>query len=303
MTAPAYSSLAQWYSKGPRAPHLCSMKSTGGVLNMLETAQPAGDMSIPAVPDLVLYQDLLGGTRFNANHGGGHFSGTTEKGGLYPAAPNFALSSKVATPHHLRSFAFPVAQWQSVLDEAIDGSFSFDSLGIFRGVHTTPTMRSALRNLWALSEDEGAPSRLLARAAGCEILAELCRLGGTPFAPTTGGLAPWAERRCIELMHARLSEDISLEELAAEVRLSPFHFARMFKQSVGVPPRVYLTGLRIEKACELLETTDLSVLEIALEVGYSSNQVLARVFLKHRHMSPTDYRRAVRNPVRSVALQ
>ncbi len=104
-------------------------------------------------------------------------------------------------------------------------------------------------------------------------------------------------------MRARLSEDISLDELAAEARLSAFHFARMFKESLGVPPRVYLTQLRIEKACELLEHTDVPITEIALEVGYSSNQVLARVFLKHRHMSPTDDRRAVRDPGRSIAQQ
>ncbi len=97
-------------------------------------------------------------------------------------------------------------------------------------------------------------------------------------------------------MRARLSEDISLDELAAEARLSPFHFARMFKRSVGVPPRVYLTRLRVEKACELLGSTGLTVTEIALEVGYSSNQALARVFMRHKRMSPRDYRRATRHP-------
>ncbi|RCS24215.1 AraC family transcriptional regulator [Phyllobacterium salinisoli] len=303
MAAPAYPSLAQWYSRGPRARHVRTIKSSGGVLNMLEITQPPGDMSIPAVPDFILFEDLLGGTRFGANHGGGHFLDTTAKGGVYPVAPNFALSSKVATPHHVRSFAFPMAQWQSVLDEAIYGCFSFDGLDIFRAPHATPTIRSALRKLWSLSADEGAPSRLLARAAGCEILAELCRSAGSPLVPARGGLAPWAERRCLEFMHARLSEDISLDELAAEARLSPFHFARMFKQSVGVPPRVYLTRLRMEKACELLAQTDLPVTEIAQEVGYSSNQVLARIFIKHQRMSPSDYRRAVRDPVRpSISL-
>ena len=64
-------------------------------------------------------------------------------------------------------------------------------------------------------------------------------MGGAPFAPAKGGLAPWAERRCLELIRARLSEDISLDELAAEAKLSPFHFARMFKQIMGVPARVY----------------------------------------------------------------
>lgn len=300
MTVPAYTSFAQWYSKGPRARHVRSIKSSGGILNMLEITQPPGDMSIPAVPDFVLFEDLRGGTRFDADHGGGHFFETTPKGGVYPVAPNFAVSSNVATPHHVRSFAFPMAQWQSVLDAATYGSFSFDGLDVFRAPHATPTIRSALRNLWSLGADEGAPSRLLARAAGCEILAELCRLAGSPLAPTRGGLAPWAERRCLELMRARLSEDVSLDELAAEARLSPFHFARMFKQSVGVPPRVYLTRLRMEKASELLETTDLPVTEIAQEVGYSSNQVLSRVFVKHQRMSPTDYRRAVRDPSRVI---
>jgi AraC family transcriptional regulator len=185
---------------------------------------------------------------------------------------------------------------------ASDGRLSFDDLR-YRGTFATPAIRSALRKLSSLCEEEDSVSRPLARAAGCEILEELCRLSGAPQAPAKGGLAPWAKRRCIELMHARLSEDISLDELAAEARLSVFHFARMFKQSVGVPPRVYLTRLRIERACELLEMTDLPVSQIAQEVGYSSNQVLARVFVKHRNMSPTEYRRAVSDldPARRIA--
>jgi AraC family transcriptional regulator len=295
MTQQAYSSFLQWYGQGPRASYVRSMKSPGGILNMLEAVQPAAEMSDPAVPDLVLHQDLRGGSQIRANLGGGHFSATTEKGSFMLAAPDFANSLKSSTRHHIRSFAFPMAEWQGVLDEASARPFRFDALRYDR-TFNTPAIRSALRNLWTLSEEEGTPSRLLARAAGCEILAELCRLGRVPLGPVKGGLAPWAKRRCLELMHARLSEDISLDELAAEAQLSPFHFTRMFKQSVGVPPRVYLTRLRMERACELLEQTDLPVTEIAFKVGYSSNQVLARVFAKHRRMSPTDYRRAVHDP-------
>jgi AraC family transcriptional regulator len=303
MSAPAYSSFTQWYSEGHLASYVRSMKSPGGILNMLEAAQPAGDMSDPAVPDLILYQDLLGGSRVSGNLGGGHFDVTSEKGGFFLAAPHFANEVIVDTSHQLRSLSFPMAQWQQVLDEASDSSFSFDRPEIYAGTFLSQAIRSALRNLWALCEDEGAPSRLLARAAGFEILAELCRLSGAPLTPPKGGLAPWAQRRSIELMRERISEDISLDELAAEARLSPFHFARMFKQSVGVPPRVHLTRLRVERACELLEVTDMSVTEIAFELGYSSNQVLARVFSKHQHMSPSDYRRAVRDPSRDIVPQ
>jgi AraC family transcriptional regulator len=272
-------------------------------LDLLEVARPAGDMSRPALPDIVLMEDMLGCSRVRGNLGGGRFDVTTGKGTLALAAPDFATTVINDESHRLRSLVFPLAQWQDVLDEAADGRFSLDTSFTYGLVSDSPSIRSALRNLWALCEDEGAPSRLLARAAGCEILAELCRLGGTPFAPARGGLAPWAERRCLELMHERFSEDISLDNLAAEARLSPYHFARMFKQSVGVPPRVYMTRLRVEKACELLEHTDLPVTQIALEVGYSSNQVLARVFVKLMRVSPSDYRRAVRDPVRSYTLR
>src|SRR5690606_4934426 len=117
--------------------------------------------------------------------------------------------------------------------EAAEGQFPVDYQKLCRGAFASSAIRSAVRNLWALCDEEGAPSRLLAQAAGCEILAELCRLGGAPFGQVRGGLAPWAEKRCLQLMRARLAEDISLDELAAEARLSPFHFARMFKQSVG----------------------------------------------------------------------
>ncbi|SFH45503.1 transcriptional regulator, AraC family [Palleronia marisminoris] len=303
MNVPAYSSYLQWYSEGQLGSYVRTLRSAGEMLSLLEAAPPPGDNSGPAVPDLVLAQDMLGGSKVTGNLGGGRFDVMSKKGGLFLAAPHFARTSIVDINHQIRAVAFPVAQWQTIMEESVDGQFAFDFARVHDGMFDSPAIRSTLRKLWSLCEDEGAPSRLLARAAGCEILAELCRLGGAPFTPARGGLASWAERNVRDLMRARLSEDISLDELAAEAQLSPFHFARMFKQSVGVPPRVYLTRLRVEKACELLEHSDLPITEIALDVGYSSNQVLARVFSKHMCVTPSDYRRAVRDPVRSFALR
>lgn len=303
MTVPTYSSFVEWFCEGPFAQYVRTIKSTGGFLNLMETAMPAVEISDPAVPDLVLHYDLRGGFGVNADLGSGRFTATTRPGDFLLAAPNFTNSISVDSFHHIRSIAFPVAHWRRLLEDPADRASSLDFGALHRGTFTSSRIRTAQRQLWRLCDEEGAPSRLLAQAAGCEILAELCHLAGSPLASARGGLAPWAERRCIDLMQARLADDIGLDELAAEARLSPFHFARMFKQSVGVPPRAYLMRLRVEKACTLMETTDLSVTDIAHEVGYSSNQVLARVFVKHQRMSPTDYRRAVRDPVRQTSLQ
>jgi AraC family transcriptional regulator len=247
----------------------------------------------PAVPELVLVQTLIPSGRTSGDIGWGHFDVKPQKGTLFLAAPDFATTVLVDSDHTVRYLSFPLTQWQAVFDEAVDGKLSMESLHIDRGVFESPSIRSAIGKLWALCDDEGAPSRLLARSAGCEILAELCRLSGASPVPAKGGLAPWIQRRCVDFMHARLSEDISLEDLAAEAQLSPFHFARVFKQSIGVPPRVYLTRIRIEKACELLEKTELPVTEIAFEVGYASSQAFARVFLKERNTTPTAYRKGI----------
>ncbi len=302
MNVQSHKSFAQWSSKGSHASYVRTMKSPGGILDLLEVQRPTGDMSRPALPDIVLMEDMLGCSRVRGDLGGGSFDVTTRKGSLALAAPNFATKVINDESHRLRCLAFPLAQWRSVLDEATDRSLSFDTSCIYGQVFDSSAIRLALRKLWALGEEEGVPSRLLARSAGCELLAELCRLGGAPFAPVKGGLTPWAKRNCLELMRARLLEDISLDDLAAEARLSPFHFARMFKQSLGLPPRAYFTRLRMERACELLERTNLTVTEIALELGYSSNQVLARIFIKHQRMSPTGYRRALQHSARSIQM-
>lgn len=289
-------SFTQWYCEGGNLSYVRARKAPGGILDLIEVARPAGDMSRPAVPELVLYQDQLGGGCVRGDAGGGAFDVKSEKGSLYLAAPNFANTVIASTNHKLRSLSFPVAHWQQVLDETAVGGVSWEDLRLYRGSFTSPVIQFTLRKLWTLSDEEGAPTRLLARAAGCEILAELCRLSGTPFTSAKGGLAPWAKRRCQEFLHAHLSEDISLDELAKEAQLSPYHFARMFKQSFGVPPRVYFINLRMEKACELLALTNLSITEIAFKIGYSSSQVFARVFFKHRSISPSDYRRIIRVP-------
>lgn len=303
MTLPRYSSYNQWFCEGPFATYVRTIKSSGGFLNLIETAIPAIELSDPAVPELVLHCDMIGGFGINADLGAGRFSATSRRGDFLLNASDFANSISVDSYHQIRSMAFPVSYWGQFLEDAADRATSLDFGALHCGMFGSSAIRSAQRQLWRICDEEGVPSRLLAQAAGCEILAELCRLTSLPLASARGGLAPWAQRRSLELMRERLSEDISLDDLAAEARLSPFHFARMFKQSLGVPPRVYLTRLRVEKACDLLENTDTPVTEIALEVGYSSNQVLARIFLKHLRMSPTDYRRAVRDPVSTVAMR
>jgi AraC family transcriptional regulator len=303
MTDTNFESFHDWYSGGRLAPYVQSITPPGGFLTLIEATQPAGDMSDPASPELTLYQAVSAGIRVSGDLGGGRFKTTSEKGGLFLSAPDFANTVFVDDPHRLRSVSFPLTRWKKLLEEVAIGPASFDYGRLHRGSFASTVIRSAIERLWRLSDEEGLPSRLLAQAAGCEILAELHRLGNAPVAVPRGGLAPWAQRRCVDMIRSRLADDLSLEELAAEVGLSPFHFSRMFKESIGVPPRAFVVRLRIERACALLEETALPVTMIAQDVGYSSSQVLARVFLKYKRMTPSAYRLALGNPARAMVEQ
>lgn len=79
--------------------------------------------------------------------------------------------------------------------------------------------------------------------------------------------------------------------------LVPSFVAQSHRQLLGMPTRLCLTRLKVDKACKLLEMMALPVLEIALKVAYPSTPVLASVFRKQRLMCPPGIRRAVREPV------
>jgi AraC-like DNA-binding protein len=110
-----------------------------------------------------------------------------------------------------------------------------------------------------------------------------------------GGLAPWQERRCKELMNSRINEQISLRELAKECRLSISHFAAAFRQSMGASPHRWLMKRRVEIAKQMLLYTEFSLSTIALECGFSDQSHLTRVFTVMAGAPPGVWRRAQRS--------
>jgi AraC family transcriptional regulator len=74
------------------------------------------------------------------------------------------------------------------------------------------------------------------------------------------------------------------------VGLSQFHFARMFRRSVGRPPHGYLTDLRMERAKQLLRETDLPLAQVAARVGYQTQAHFTGVFHREVGTTPRTYR-------------
>jgi AraC family transcriptional regulator len=85
-----------------------------------------------------------------------------------------------------------------------------------------------------------------------------------------GRLSHHQLRQVLDYIDQYLEQDVSLAELAAIAQLSPYHFARLFKQSTGIAPHQYHIRCRIERAKQLLLARELSFAEIAQRVGFAS---------------------------------
>ncbi|HZG14366.1 MAG TPA: helix-turn-helix transcriptional regulator [Candidatus Bathyarchaeia archaeon] len=83
---------------------------------------------------------------------------------------------------------------------------------------------------------------------------------------------------------------LSLTYLAKIAQYSPFHFDRIFRSLTGIPPRQFLSAIRMEQAKEYLMTTDLPVTEISLRVGYSSFGTFSTRFSRVVGLSPQQFR-------------
>ena len=102
-----------------------------------------------------------------------------------------------------------------------------------------------------------------------------------------GGLSPPHTHRIYEYISCNLDQNISIEELAEMAGLSVHHFARAFKQTVGMPPHSYILQRRIEQAQQMLRTTKVPLSEIALSLGFSDQSHLARHFRRMTGFPPS----------------
>jgi AraC family transcriptional regulator len=144
--------------------------------------------------------------------------------------------------------------------------------------------------------DHGNPSgRLGAEGLAVVLATHLARshFGADPVAgrPAKGGLRAGRLRRVLDHIEAHAAEEIGLHRLAELAGLSRSHFARAFKQSVGVPPHEYLVRRRVERAKTLLrDRRRLTIAEVAQVAGFCDHSHLTNHFRRLTGATPSAYR-------------
>jgi AraC family transcriptional regulator len=106
-------------------------------------------------------------------------------------------------------------------------------------------------------------------------------------------------RRVTEYIQQNVDKDLSLVELAAVVHMSPYHFARLFKGSTGVPPHRFVVQQRISRAEGFLATQGPSIAQISRQVGFRTPSHFTTVFRHAVGITPGAYRTATLREDRS----
>ena len=184
-----------------------------------------------------------------------------------------------------------VEQARAALDRppAHPRASSFDGL---RDPRVQPLMALHRCFLDERSSAEGAPSEAELQQTLSEALASLVTLTGVPPLRTERSVGHVAVTRARALLDARITESVSLDELAAHARLDKFRLCRAFREQVGLPPHAYVTHRRISLAQSLL-ARGVPQAEVAVRVGLYDQSQLHRHFKRISGLTPGAYARAL----------
>jgi AraC family transcriptional regulator len=158
------------------------------------------------------------------------------------------------------------------------------------GALSHPQLQAAILAVGAELADGAAGGRLLAESLANVVAVHLIR----HFAPADrvarrlrGGLSERKLRAALEYIEEHLDSDLTLDDLAAVAHLSPYHFARMFKTSTGLPPHQYVITRRVERAKRLLrDGGDLTLAQVAARSGFWDQGHFTRHFKRLVGVTP-----------------
>ena len=113
----------------------------------------------------------------------------------------------------------------------------------------------------------------------------------TPLtAPGPSALPLSRLRRVTDYIREHLDQPLTLAHLGAVVFMSPYHFARLFQRSTGLPPHRFVVRARIDHAAALLAAPELSIAQISRLVGFRTPSHFATVFHRMMGVTPSEYR-------------
>jgi AraC-like DNA-binding protein len=154
------------------------------------------------------------------------------------------------------------------------------------------------RSVLEADEIRGSLCQIYLDCITTAIVARLLTLAKKPATRKTTGLVPWRLKRATDYIEARLAQPLRLADIASATGLTRMHFAEQFRAATGLRPHEYVLRRRIEHAQQMLVSKDVSLIDVALSVGFQSQAHFTNIFKRLVGQPP----RAWRQMQRSLAV-
>ena len=266
-------------------------------LTVLALPPVAETFTMPAVTEPMIVWHCSGEAETQERENNGPWlTSRVKKGSLFLTAAgapyDFRWRTLTDEPYEVMSVLLSLPLFEEALQEVFGPDARQARLRDVSGFED-PVLVALLQQL----RDEAArptASRLFVRGIALAVAVHLARTYTTLTGNARGessSLPGFKLRRITDWMSDNLAEEFSLPRLAEQAGISEFHFNRLFKRAVGLPPSQFQIKLRMDRARQLLRETKKSVITIANDVGYSNPSHFAQLFRKEAGLSPTHDRR------------
>jgi AraC family transcriptional regulator len=284
----------EWAGYMP-APSILSSETTGWTRIAARRYQhPPAEFEAPALSEHLIWVNLAGPTKVKWK-----VDGQSADGQIVPGQISVLSADKTnewwwdGRPDVLHVYLKPAFLDEIALQAEVRNVELIDHFGV-----DDPPIRQICFTILKELTSIGFAGRLygdfLAQALAVQLLRRHCVFGAR-LAEAPSALPAYKLRRALEFIEAHLAEDICVSTIAEAVSVSTYHFAHAFKRATGSAPHQYLVKRRIERAKDLLRQTDLPILEIAMLVGFSTQNHFTTVFGKVCGATPKQYRNSVKS--------
>jgi AraC family transcriptional regulator len=253
----------------------------------------------PAVKDQLLVLHRTGPAKISRSETDRPEHYVVPAGGIHLVPGGMSFGFRLLDPLHTLHVYIRRAVIEEVASEMIEGDPGKIEISPAL-VEADPKLSNLLNSILLALEDSDYATAIYVDHLSRSIASQLIRNHSTARLRANQGLNPARNigrtiAEAIEFMSDNLERTISLVDIARAINRSPSHFARQFRNEIGVPPHHYLVNLRVERAQLLLERTRTSIAEIAFECGFSHQEHLTRFFQRRLGTTPAAYRRSKQN--------
>lgn len=288
----AFDSFADYVKQRPFQVCEQEVRPLGGKsASLVRLHHQAEDNIVPATDDIFIVCFLKANCHIRHNAGSGWRGYQAMSGDIVVNPPRAEVAFRADKPRELLILSMPSDQFYCWLpDHSASAPPPLEPL--YLECFRDRLVSDLILRLWSEAASGDQTSRLFLDGAVQTIAAALSRKVGAASLESPTRSSDPRLKRVIDYIETNLASDLALPELAQVACLSPYHFARTFKNAVGQTPYAFLLDRRIAQAKDLLAKTSLPLAFVARDCGFASQSHMTALFRRHCATTPRRYRQS-----------